>query len=79
MKSNITVQSYRDIVDRDRTTDQMKMPDRTDTDIATLTYNRGSFKIVIHTEANLIAKLSSYTEVFKLSPEDRHISYLDVS
>ena len=55
------------------------MPDRTDTDIATLTYNRGSFKIVIHTEANLIAKLSSYTEVFKLSPEDRHISYLDVS
>ena len=47
-------QSLDETTARGRKADQTKITTRRDIDISTLIYNRGSYKIVIHTEHNLI-------------------------
>ena len=54
LKQNLNVHYFADFFDRSRRTDLTKTPTRKDADISTLIYNRGSFKIVILTESNLI-------------------------
>ena len=54
VKQNLNVHYFDDLIDRSRHTDLSKTPTRKDADMSTLIYNRGSFKIVILTESNLI-------------------------
>lgn len=71
--------AFTDVVERGRHSDFSKLGSKAATDIATIVYARGSYKLTLYTEQNLVAELTAYNEVFDFSSHDRHLSYLDIS